>query len=119
MHRTGTRERSYFRRRPDTGDPRFSIPIFLATVVVTLAALALVLPKPIVLPAFSLCALAAAAGVALTACMRARLGGSTSVSAWNLAGAFTLVGCAAAIFGEVEAIVEYTRHTLPRSKADD
>ena len=37
----------------------------------------------------------------------------------NLAGAFTLVGCAAAILGEVEAIVEYMRLTPPRSRADD
>ncbi|MGC1623979.1 MAG: hypothetical protein WA759_14410, partial [Pseudolabrys sp.] len=41
------------------------------------------------------------------------------VSAWNLAGAFTLVGCAAAILGEIEAIVEYTRMMPPRSRADD
>jgi hypothetical protein len=39
--------------------------------------------------------------------------------AWNLAGAFTLVGCAAAILGEVEAIVEYMRLTPPRGRADD
>ena len=37
----------------------------------------------------------------------------------DLAGAFTLVGCAAAILGEVEAIVEYMRLTPPRSRADD
>jgi hypothetical protein len=119
MHRTDTPERSYLHRRPDTDDPRFLILVFMATVTVTLAALALAVPQPIVLPAFSLCALAAAAGVALTASMRTRLGGRSSVSAWNLVGAFTLVGCAAAIFGEPEVIVEYTRQTPPRSTADD
>jgi hypothetical protein len=119
MRRTGTPQRSYLRRRPDADDPRFPVLIFMTTVMLTLAALALAVPWPVVLPAFSLCALAAAAGAALTAGMRAGLGRSSPVSIWNLVGAFTLVGCAAAIFGEVEAIVEYTKHTPPRSRADD
>ena len=117
--RTQTPKRFRFRRRPVVDEPLFSILIFTATVMGTLTALGLLLPRPVILPAFSLCALAAAAGIALMAYMCARLGGSPWSSAWNLVGAFTLVGCAAAIFGEVEAIVEYTRHAPPRSKADD
>ena len=118
MQRTDTPQRTYLRRGPDADDPRFPILIFMTTVMLTLAALALAVPWSVVLPAFSLCALAAAAGVALTASMRAGLGRTAWVSAWNLVGAFTLVGCAAAIFGEVEAIVEYTKHSPPRSTAD-
>lgn len=117
--RIQTPKHSRFRRRPVVDEPLFSILIFTATVMGTLTALGLVLPRPIILPAFSLCALAAAAGIALMAYARARPGGSPWTSAWNLVGAFTLVGCAAAIFGEVEAIVEYARHAPPRSKADD
>jgi len=55
----------------------------------------------------------------LAASMHAGRSAQVSPSAWNLAGAFTLVGCAAAILGEVEAIVEYMRLTPPRSRADD
>lgn len=118
MRRTHSPQQPY-RRRPAGEDPRFSIVAFVASVTIALFALVLVLPRPIVLPAFSLCALAAAACVALTASLGARIGASPVPFAWNLAGAFTLVGCAAAILGEVEPIVEYTRLTSSRSKADD
>lgn len=107
------------RRRPTGEDPRFPIVAFVASAILALFALVLMLPRPIVLPAFSLCALAAAACVALAASLHARIGGSSQAFAWNLAGAFTLVGCAAAILGEVEPIIEYTRLTAPRSKTDD
>ena len=112
MHRTHSHQRSYF-RRPAAGDPHFLIVIFIATVMAALVAL---LPPPI-LPAFSLCALIAAACVALAAGVRPHT--SPSAHTWNLAGAFALVGCATAILGEVEPGVEYTRLTTPRSRADD
>jgi hypothetical protein len=118
MRRTHSPQQSYL-SRPTGNDPRLSIVAFVARVIIALFALVLMVPRPIVLPAFSLCALAAAAFVALSASLRARSGASPPVFIWNLAGAFTLVGCAAAILGEVEAIVEYTRLTTPRSKADD
>ena len=103
-------------RAPNGENVRFVIIAFIATVTVALAILIVTLPRQVVLPAFSICALAAAACVALVASFRT---GVRRLSAWNLAGAFTLVGCAAAILGEIEAIVEYTRMTAPRSRADD
>jgi hypothetical protein len=103
-------------RAPNGENARFVIIAFVATVTVALAILIVTLPRQVVLPAFSICALAAAACVALVASFRT---GVRRLSAWNLAGAFTLVGCAAAILGEIEAIVEYTRMTAPRSRADD
>jgi len=69
--RIQTPKHSRFRRRPVVDEPLFSILIFTATAMGTLTALGLVLPRPIILPAFSLCALAAAAGIALMAYARA------------------------------------------------
>jgi hypothetical protein len=40
-------------------------------------------------------------------------------AAWDMAGAFTLVGCAAAILGEIEPIIEFIRPSGPRSKVND
>ncbi|MFY9786077.1 MAG: hypothetical protein WA445_03280 [Pseudolabrys sp.] len=104
-------------RAPNGENARFVIVTFIATVTVALATLIVTLPRQVVLPAFSICALAAAACLALVASFRT--GRGRRLSAWNLAGAFTLVGCAAAILGEIEAIVEYTRMMPPRSRADD
>ncbi len=116
--------RAVFSRRshpkaPNGENSRFAILFFVASVTVAMVALIAILPRPVVLPAFSICALAAAACVALAACMHKHEGARLPPSAWNLAGAFTLVGCAAAILGEIEAIVEYTRLAAPRSRADD
>ena len=118
MLRSYSQQQSKFRRRPADEDTRLSILVFVASLMTTWIALVLMLPRPVVLPAFSLCALVAA-GTAFVAGTRLRAGASPSVAAWDLAGAFTLVGCAAAILGEVEAIIEYARLTAPRSKTDD
>jgi len=107
------------RKTPNGDNARFAILAFLASVTVLLGTLAVLLPRPVVLPAFSICALAAAACLALAASVHPRRSVRLSPSTWNLAGAFTLVGCAAAILGEIEAIVEYMRLTPPRSRADD
>src|SRR5262245_51232906 len=119
MHRTGTPQRTYLRRGPDADDPRFPILIFMTTVMLTLAALALAVPWSVVLPAFSLCALAAAAGVALTASMRARLGRTSSVSAWNLFGACMLAGWPAATYGQVVLMGDDTSKVQRGRVVDD
>ena len=107
-------------RKTSNGDnSRLAIVAFLASVTVLLGTLAVLLPRPVVLPAFSICALAGAACLALAASVHTRRSERLSLSTWNLAGAFTLVGCAAAILGEIEVIVEYMRLTPPRSRADD
>ena len=116
MRRTSFPQNSH--RKVPNGD-RFAIVALVASVAIALAALFITLPRPVVLPAFSICALAAAACLALMASLLSRQAGRLLPSAWNLAGAFTLVGCAAAIFGEVKAIVEYTRFTPSRSRAND
>lgn len=118
MRRSDYSQRSNFRRPPGAEAP-LPILFFLASLMIALIVLALLLPRPVVLPALSLWALAAAASVALVACARPHAGASRSVAAWELAGAFTLVGCAAAIFGEVEPIIEYIRPTGSRSRVHD
>jgi hypothetical protein len=107
------------RKTPNGDNSRFVILVFVASVSASLVTLVVLLPRPVVLPAFSICALAAAACLALAACLRTQRRAPLSPSAWNLAGAFTLVGCAAAILGEIEAIVEYMWLKPPRSRADD
>lgn len=91
----------------------------MATLIVGLIVMLIVLPHPVVLPAFSLWSLAAAAGVALIACIRPGTGASRAVTAWDVVGAFTLIGCAAAILGEIEYMVEYLWSPSSRSKAHD
>src|SRR5215475_1037844 len=117
MRRTEFLQRSP-RKNPDGHNPRFAILAFVASVTVSVVTLVVLLPRPVVLPAFSICALTSAACLALVSLHRPR-SARLPPSAWNLAGAFTLVGCAAAILGEIEAIVEYMRLTPPRSRADD
>ena len=107
------------RQSPKSDNSRPAVLGFVASVIGSLVTLVVLLPRPVVLPAFSICALAAAACLMLAASMHAGRSAQVSPSAWNLAGAFTLVGCAAAILGEVEAIVEYMRLTPPGSRADD
>ncbi|HET7802918.1 MAG TPA: hypothetical protein VFL53_01660 [Pseudolabrys sp.] len=92
---------------------------FMAVLIVALAVFVLVLPLPVVLPVFSLWALAAAACAALLAVFPLRTKPSYAGAAWDMAGAFTLVGCAAAILGEIEPIIEFIRSSGPRSKVND
>jgi hypothetical protein len=68
-------------------------------------------PRPLVLPVLSLAAVAAAALVALFAWVaRARRRGDT-ITAWDIAGAFALIGCAAAMFSEPENVLDLLGRT--------
>lgn len=77
------------------------------------------LPLPVVLPAFSIWSLAAAAAVVLFAFTRRAPRPRTTVDAWDLAGAFTLIGCAAGILGEVEHMVDYLFSLSSRSQTNE
>jgi hypothetical protein len=85
MRRTSFPQNSH--RKVLNGD-RFAIVAFVASVTIALAALFITLPRPVVLPAFSICALAAAACLALMASLQLRQAGRLLPSAWNLAGAY-------------------------------
>lgn len=70
-------------------------PLFLVAVAV---------PRPLFLQSVALVALAIAAASALLAWrLRARRHGE-KITLWDVAGAFTLIGCAAAMLSEPEAI---------------
>src|ERR1044071_1174514 len=106
MHLTGSPQSPRFRPRAPGNGPRSPGLAFVAIAVVALAVFVLVLPHPIVLPVFSLWALTAAACAVLLAIFPLRARTSYAGAAWDMAGAFTLVGCAAAILGEIEPIIE-------------
>lgn len=112
QHRSRSRHRS-------GGSRAFPSLVLVTSVTAALIFLSLVLPQPIVLPALSLCAAVVAACMAFAAWVRLRANASYSVGALDLAGAFTIVGCAAAIFGEIEPVIEYMQATVPRSRAHD
>ena len=117
MHLTHLPQPPRFRTRPS--GPRSPGLTFVAVVVLALGVFVLVLPHPVVLPVFSLWALVAAACAAFLAILPFRARTSYAGAAWDMAGAFTLVGCAAAILGEIEPIIEIVRPSGPRSRVND
>ena len=117
MHLTSFPQSPRF--RPPGHGPRSPSLAFMAVLAVALAVFVLVLPHTVVLPVFSLWALSAAACAAFLAILPLRARTSYAGAAWDMAGAFTLVGCAAAILGEIEPIVEIIRPSGPRSKVND
>src|SRR4249920_722371 len=118
MHLTGFPQFPRYRPRPPGSGPGSPGLAFVAVLVVALAVLILVLPHSVVLPVFSLWALSAAACDALLAIFPLRTR-TYAGAAWDMAGAFTLVGCAAAILGEIEPVIEIIRPSGPRNTAND
>jgi len=118
MHLTGSPQSHHFRPQPPGNGPRSPGLALVAVLVVALAVFVLVLPHPVVLPVFSLWALSAAVCAALLAVFPLRRRASYAGAAWDMAGALTLVGCAAAILGEIEPIIEIIRPSGPRSKSE-
>jgi hypothetical protein len=119
MRRSESPRRYHFSSRATGDDPTLSILVFVISLATASIVLFLLLPRPLVLPAFSLCAITAAACVALVAGVRLCAGASSSVAVRDLAGAFTIIGCAATILGEIEPVIEYIQPTASGSKADD
>ena len=117
MHLTRFPQPPRFRPRP----PGQRLPdlAFVAVTVVALAVFILILPHSVVLPVFSLWALMAAACAAVLAILPRRARTSYAGAAWDVAGAFTLVGCAAAILGEIEPVIEIVRPSGTRSRVND
>jgi hypothetical protein len=96
---------------------RFLKPHATLAVLTALAAVPIVLllpfaPRTLVLPILSLAAIAVAGLVALLAwAFPARAHGDT-VTAWDIAGAFALMGCAAAMLSEPENVVNLLGPTV-------
>jgi hypothetical protein len=98
----------------------FSLPaVFGMALAIPLFVMIAVLPLPVVLPAFSVWSLAAAAVIVLFALTRRAPRRRSAVNAWDLAGAFTLIGCAAGILGEVEHMVDYLFSLSSRSQTNE
>lgn len=106
-------------RRPLARGSFVPIAGFFGTVLVGLTGMVFLLPAAVVLPALSLWSFGVAAIVAAFAWLRPGAGAFNLVTPWDVAGAFTLVGCAAAMLGEVEAMVEYLSTMSSRSEARD
>jgi hypothetical protein len=119
MRRSESPKKSRFRSRATGDDPTLSIRAFVISLTTAAIVLFLLLPRPLVLPAFSLCAITAAACAALVAGARLCAGGSSSAAVRDLAGAFTIIGCAATILGEIEPVIEHIQPTASGSEADD
>lgn len=78
--------------------------LLTAAPIVIVAAL---VPRALVLPSVSLTAIAIGALTALAAwTFRTRHRGNT-VTLWDIAGAFVLIGCAAAIFSQPEKLLQH------------
>ena len=104
MHRLESLQRYRFRYgRPPTGaDPALTILLFLTSRT-----------------AFGLCAIMAAAALALIVVARPCTGASPSVATRDLAPAFAIVGCPATNLGEIEPLLEFIGQATSRNKADD
>lgn len=85
-----------------------NLPLVMAVIAIAVIAGAEIMaPDPLELPLISLLTLGIAAAIGLVAwASRARRDGP-AVTAWDVAGAFTLIGCAAAMLTQNEHALEY------------
>lgn len=82
--------------------------LLAATPILLVAAL---VPRAAVLPTISLIAIAAAAGAAALAWWRKARRHAATVTLWDVAGAFVLIGCAAAMMSQPENLLQVFAHT--------
>ena len=101
-------------RRPSAGQPSLVLWLAVGSLAVLTMTVMLV-PSELVLPAVSVAATVVAAATAVTAYASPRLAALRPVNGWDIAGALTLIGCAAAILGEIEPLVEFLKPAPERS----
>lgn len=105
--------------RTPSSRPRASSTLFhrhlpLVMAVISLAVIVgaeVMAPEPLELPMISFLTLGLAAAVALVAWACGARRDGPNVTAWDLAGAFTLIGCAAAMLTQNEHALEYLLST--------
>ena len=100
--------------RPSTGQPSL-VPWLAIGVMAALVPTVMLVPPELVLPAVSVAATVVAAVTAVTAYVSPRLAALKPFNGWDIAGALTLIGCAAAILGEIEPLVEFLKPAPERS----
>lgn len=86
---------------------QFKLAAMVATAALPFFVLTLLLPKPLVLPVLSLVAIAGAAVVSIVAWRRNTVRDAQHVTAWDVAGALALIGCAAAMLSKPDQVLIY------------
>lgn len=81
--------------------------LFAAAPLFVIAAL---VPRAVFLPSVSLAAIAAAATTAFMAWWFGARRHSQTITLWDIAGAFVLIGCAAAMMSEPESLLQVGGH---------
>lgn len=90
----------------------FTLIVMSLLAAMPIAFIASVVPRALVLPVFTLAALAVAATLALAAKMSGARWDGDAVTLWDAAGAFVLLGCAAAIFSQPENVSHWFGHSI-------
>ena len=85
--------------------PHATLALLTALAAVPIVALIPFAPRPLILPILSLVALAVAALAALIAWASSPRRGEDTITAWDVAGAFALIGCGAAMLSEPENVL--------------
>jgi hypothetical protein len=104
-----TRARAY-RLSPDVVRTQATLAALTAMAAAPLLALTALLPRPQVLPALCLLALAGAGVAALYAWWRNANRHAQRVTGWDVAGALVFIGCAAGMLSDAESILELFGH---------
>jgi hypothetical protein len=110
------------RRKPARVYPQWRIPeplhiqiklaAMAAVAALPLLLLASLVPRPLVLPALCLIAIAGAGIVAFVAWWRDAVRASLGVTTWDVAGALAFVACASAILSNPEQVISLTMQRL-------
>jgi Flp pilus assembly protein TadB len=95
-------------RAPEPLQSHISIAAMVAIAAAPLMLVALVVPRPLVLPVVCLIAVAAATITSLVAWCRRTKDDAQRVTAWDTAGALAFIACAAAMLGDPEHVVHLT-----------
>jgi hypothetical protein len=97
------------RRSPprSAGKSRLILAVLGAVVAGSTALAAALAPPPLVLPVVSVLSVAVAALIAAVAWAAGVRWQGEEITAWDVVGAFTLVGCAAAMLTQNEPALEY------------
>jgi hypothetical protein len=106
-------------RRIDSGTSRaaefYLVPMLAIAFLTAFALVIVLLPPELVLPVLSIVAIAGAGAIGVSAYLSPRLASLKPVNGWDIAGALTFIGCAAAVLGEIEPVVEYFKLIPERS----
>jgi len=86
--------------------PRLALAVLVLLAAAPIALVAALVPRELVLAAFSVVAMTIAIAIAAVAWWRKAARHSATVTLWDAAGAFMLIGCAAAMMTEPENLLQ-------------